>query len=123
MTTTLFALLGQLPWGTILGGLAALLIVTFFVTSADSATFVLGMLTSKGDPNPPTWVKLVWGVLQSSIAAALLLSGGLQGLQTASIVAALPFAVIMVLMVFVLLRALREDHPPKARADVHQGMK
>ena len=121
VTTTLFALLGQLPWGTILGGLAALLIVTFFVTSADSATFVLGMLTSKGDPNPPTWVKLVWGVLQSSIAAALLLSGGLQGLQTASIVAALPFAVILVLMVFVLLRALREDHPREARTDVHPG--
>jgi choline-glycine betaine transporter len=50
-----------------------------------------------------------------------LLSGGLQGLQTASIVAALPFAVILVLMVFVLLRALREDHPRKARTDVPPG--
>src|SRR5690606_34855760 len=98
VTSALFITLAQLPFGAILSGLATLLIITFFVTSADSATFVLGMLSSEDRLNPSNRVKLTWGVLQSSIAAVLLLSGGLQGLQTASIVAAAPFAVIMVLM-------------------------
>lgn len=106
VTSALFVTLDQLPIGFILGILATILIITFFVTSADSATFVLGMLTSNGTLNPSIMNKLIWGVLQSSIAAALLLSGGLNGLQTASIVAALPFAVIMVFMVISLNKAL-----------------
>jgi glycine betaine transporter len=111
MTTALFVTLHQFPWGGFLGVLAGLLIVSFFVTSADSATFVLGMLTSKGNPNPTTATKLIWGVLQSTIAAALLVSGGLKGLQTASIVVALPFAVIMLLMIVALLKALQQEPP------------
>ncbi|HEX2206993.1 MAG TPA: BCCT family transporter, partial [Longimicrobium sp.] len=98
-----------LPLGAIISALATLLIITFFVTSADSATFVLGMMSSEGRLNPSNRVKLTWGVLQSSIAAVLLLSGGLEGLQTASIVAAAPLAVIMVLMCVSLMRALREE--------------
>ena len=82
VTTALFVSLQQFPWGNFLGVLAGLLIVSFFVTSADSATFVLGMLTSKGNPNPPATIKIVWGAVQSAIAAALLVSGGLQGLPT-----------------------------------------
>jgi glycine betaine transporter len=109
VTTALFVTLEQLPMGMILGALATLLIITFFVTSADSATFVLGMLTSKGVLNPANSTKLIWGVLQSSIAAVLLWSGGLNGLQTASIVAALPFAIIMVLMVFSLSKSLNQE--------------
>jgi glycine betaine transporter len=109
VTSALFVTLEQLPIGWFLGILATVLIITFFVTSADSATFVLGMLTSNGVLNPAASTKLIWGVLQSSIAAALLLSGGLNGLQTASIVAALPFAVIMVFMVVSLNRALRTE--------------
>ena len=109
VTSALFITLAQLPFGAILSGLATLLIITFFVTSADSATFVLGMLSSEGRLNPSNRVKLTWGVLQSSIAAVLLLSGGLQGLQTASIVAAAPFAVIMVLMCVSMMKALQEE--------------
>lgn len=109
VTTALFITLEQLPLGTILATLATLLIITFFITSADSATFVLGMLTSKGVLNPANTTKLIWGFLQSSIAAVLLWSGGLEGLQTASIVAALPFSVIMLLMVFSLRKALKQE--------------
>ncbi|HUC81208.1 MAG TPA: BCCT family transporter [Flavisolibacter sp.] len=109
VTSALFNTLQQLPIGGILTIIATLLIITFFITSADSATFVLGMLSSKGIPNPKTKVKLVWGILQSSIAAVLLLSGGLQGLQTASIIAALPFSIIMVLMCYSLYSSLQED--------------
>jgi len=109
ISTALFLALEQLPWGTILAVVALILIFAFFITSADSATFVLGMLSSDGSLNPSNRVKIVWGILQSTIAVVLLLSGGLEGLQTASIVAALPFAVIMVLMCISLLSALREE--------------
>lgn len=109
VTVALFSTLRQLPVGNILMVLATVLIITFFITSADSATFVLGMLSSKGVQNPSNKVKLVWGILQSSIAAVLLSSGGLQGLQTASIIAAAPFSVIMVAMCYSLFISLRSE--------------
>ncbi|MNY38844.1 Glycine betaine transporter BetL [compost metagenome] len=95
--------------GNIIAFIATLLIITFFFTSADSATFVLGMLSTKGNPNPSNKVKIVWGVLQSSIAIVLLISGGLSGLQTASIVAALPFAIIIIGMCVSLIVSLRQE--------------
>ncbi|MFF0829920.1 BCCT family transporter [Brevibacillus sp. NPDC003359] len=109
ISTALFLALEQLPMGYILAVVAVLLIITFFITSADSAIFVLGMLSSNGNLDPSNRVKVTWGVLQSAIAIVLLLSGGLEGLQTASIVAALPFTVIMVLMCFSLVMALQEE--------------
>lgn len=109
ISTALFLALEQLPMGYILAVVAVLLIITFFITSADSAIFVLGMLSSDGNLDPSNRVKITWGILQSAIAIVLLLSGGLEGLQTASIVAALPFTVIMVLMCFSLVLALKEE--------------
>lgn len=109
VTSALFLTLEQLPLGRIIAIIATLLIITFFITSADSATFVLGMLSTKGNPNPSNKVKIVWGILQSSIAIVLLLSGGLNGLQTASIVAAVPFAIIIIGMCASLMIALRQD--------------
>lgn len=109
VTSALFVLLQQLPAGGAISAIATVLIVTFFVTSADSATFVLGMLSSHGHPNPRLLTKLIWGLLSSGIAAVLLLSGGLTGVQTASITIALPFAVIMLLMVFATHRVLKEE--------------
>ncbi|HEY0896320.1 MAG TPA: BCCT family transporter, partial [Sphingobacteriaceae bacterium] len=67
-----------------------------------------------GVSDPPTAVKVVWGLLQSSIAAVLLFSGGLQGLQTASVVAAAPFAVIMCLMCYSLMIALGQEFETSA---------
>lgn len=109
ISTALFLTLEQLPFGMILSVVATLLIVTFFITSADSATFVLGMLTSEGSLHPSNRIKLSWGLLQSAIAAVLLTAGGLGGLQTASIIAAAPFAVIMLLICASLFLALREE--------------
>ncbi|MGD6818388.1 glycine betaine uptake BCCT transporter [Metabacillus sp. 84] len=105
----LFETLSNFPLGTVLSLLAIFLIATFFITSADSATFVLGMQTTNGDLNPKNSVKLVWGIIQSSIAAILLFTGGLEALQTASIIAALPFAIIMIMMVFSLAKSLRKE--------------
>ena len=109
VSTALFATLNALPLGLLLSIIATLLIASFFITSADSATYVLGMLSTQGNIDPSTKVKIVWGVLQSAIAVVLLLSGGLRGLQTASIVAALPFSLIMVGMCVSLLRALKQE--------------
>jgi glycine betaine transporter len=109
VTTALFITLDQFPFGTILSMLATLLIITFFVTSADSATFVLGMLSSEGRLNPTNQTKMIWGILQSSIAVVLLLTGGLKALQTASIVTALPFALILLGMSYSIWKAFEEE--------------
>ena len=81
----------------------------FVVTSADSATFVLGMFTSKGVLNPTRFVRVLWGFLQLAMAIVLLLSGGLEGLRTVSIIAAFPFMILMVLMAFALHRDLAAE--------------
>jgi len=109
VSTALYVMFDYLPGGRALSMLAMLLVVSFFVTSADSATFVLGMLSSGGSLNPGHRVKLIWGVLLSAIALVLLSSGGLKGLQTMSIVAALPFMLIMIGMAISLYKALAED--------------
>ncbi len=67
------------------------------------------MQTTNGSLNPPNIVKLSWGIIQSLIAAVLLASGGLGALQTAAIVSAFPFAIILLFMIWSLLRALKED--------------
>ena len=105
----LFATLGELPLSTIATVLAIVLISTFFITSADSATFVIGMQTTNGMLNPPMRIKLVWGLIQASAAAVLLWSGGLNALQTASIVSAFPFAIILLLMMVSLQKGLQSE--------------
>ncbi|KHE72768.1 BCCT family transporter [Halobacillus sp. BBL2006] len=105
----LFGVFDQFPMSVFLSIVAMMLIGTFFITSADSATFVLGMQTTNGSLNPPKTVKFAWGVAQSTIAAVLLYTGGLTALQNALISAAFPFSFIMLLMVFSLFKALHAD--------------
>jgi choline/carnitine/betaine transport len=105
----LFAVFNSFEWSTILSVIAITLIGTFFITSADSATFVLGMQTTYGSLTPPNYVKLTWGIAQSTVALILLYSGGLQALQNALIVAALPFSVIMALMMISLYKSLNRE--------------
>ncbi|GAA5177462.1 BCCT family transporter [Niveibacterium umoris] len=105
----LFLLLASLPLGEVLSVLAVLVVGVFFVTSADSATYVLGMLSSKGAHNPGVLPRTVWGVLISLIAAVLLIGGGLKGLQTMAIVAALPFTLVLIGLCVATWRALDAD--------------
>ncbi len=100
----LYVMLDQLPGGFYAAIAAVLLVSMFVVTSADSATFVLGMFTSKGVLNPTRFVRILWGVLQLLMAGVLLLSGGLVGLRTVSIVTAFPFMLLMVLMAYSLYK-------------------
>lgn len=105
----LFTVLEQFPFGKIMSLIAIFLIATFFITSADSATFVLGTLTTHGHLNPPNPVKFSWGIIQSIAAAVLLWSGGLKALQTGSIIAAFPFAFVIILMILALLKSFRQE--------------
>ncbi|MET7758313.1 BCCT family transporter [Streptomyces sp. NPDC005389] len=106
---SLFAMLEALPIGTVTSVVAMLLVMTYFITSADSASLVMGSLTSRGSLNPPTWLVVTWGVLMAAVAAVLLVVGGLKSLQTATILVALPFVVVMLVLCWALLKELRED--------------
>ena len=105
----LYVLLDQLPWGEFAAILTVALVSMFVVTSADSATFVLGMFTSKGVLTPTRFVRILWGGLQLLMASVLLLTGGLNGLRTVSIIAAFPFMLLMVLMAFSLHKDLAAE--------------
>jgi glycine betaine transporter len=117
VSTALFAMFAQLPLGTLLSGIATVLVVVFFVTSGDSAVLVLSMMSTGGNENPGARVKIAWGVLVAGIAASLLLAGGLQSVQTATIVFALPFTIVIVLMAIALWRGLREDYAEAQRQE------
>ena len=114
---SLFGMLDALPGGGVVIGLVIVLIVTFFVTSSDSGSLVVDMLSSGGDPNPPVWSRVMWAVLEGAVAAVLLLVGAASGgsdalsaLQTAAIITALPFSVVMILMMLALAKALHAEH-------------
>lgn len=89
--------------------ISVILIITYFVTSSDSGTLVITTMVSMGSETPPTGYRIFWGLGEGAVAAALLLAGGLKALQTASLAAGLPFAFIIFLMMFSLIRALKND--------------
>ncbi len=120
VTVALFEMLNTLPISTISSLLAILLVATFLITSADSAAYILGSMTTGGSLSPPMRVKLVWGVLLAAIAGVLLFAGGLEALQTASLIAALPFGVIMLLMIAALIKLLRKDVVPVSKRDLRR---
>ena len=107
----LFTLLERLPLTTVTSVLAILLVATYFVTSSDSASLVIDLLTSGGNIDPPKIQRVFWALLEGAVAAVLLLAGagGLEALQTAAITTALPFSVIMILACVGLVRALYVD--------------
>lgn len=105
----LFVVFSQYPGGNVLSVLAILLLLTFFITSADSGTYVLAMLSSEGDLNPSNHKKVIWGVVQAVLAIGLLIAGGLKPLQTISIAAAFPFIFIMLAACVSLIKALKQE--------------
>jgi len=109
VTSAIFATFQHMPLTGLMSGLAILLIFTFLVTSADSATYILASMTTNGSLFPPLLVKMTWGVLMAAIAAVLLYAGGLEALQTASLVAALPFTVLLLLLVLGMGKLLKKE--------------
>lgn len=119
-STALFQMIDSVApsMSVVLSLVAIFLIVIFFVTSSDSGSFVVDMLASGGNPNPPVWSRVFWASLEGAVAAVLLLAGAAAGgdanplsaLQTMAILLALPFSIVMVLMCVATAKALiRED--------------
>ncbi len=108
-SVALFKFFEYLPLSSISSFLATLLVIMFFVTSADSGSLVVDMLTSGKQQGSPVWQRVFWAILQGVIAAVLLLAGGLAALQSATLAMALPFTIIMILMCWGLFIAMRLD--------------
>lgn len=109
---SLFALFNQFPMSRFLSIIAMVLLLIFFITSADSATFVCSMMTCHGVQDPPNGIKVFWAVILGSSAAILLASGGLTALQSAAITASFPFAVVTIGIMAGMIKAVRQEFSP-----------
>lgn len=105
----MFRFLDYLPLSNIVSYLVILIIIIFFVTSADSGIFVMNSIATKNAPRSPKWQLAFWGALLAVLALMLLNTGGLQALQTMTLITALPFSVIMLLFCVSLIKALVID--------------
>ena len=109
VATALFVMLQQLPLTAITSFVGIVLVVVFFVTSSDSGSLVVDSLTSGGKLDSPVPQRVFWAITEGVVAAALLLGGGLQALQTASIATGLPFAIVLLIMCYSLYRGLSQE--------------
>ncbi|SDZ95738.1 choline/glycine/proline betaine transport protein [Microbulbifer marinus] len=108
-SVALFQFLEQFPFSSVFSFVAVVMVVVFFVTSADSGALVVNMLSSHGRDDTPLWQRIFWCFLIGAVAIALLLAGGLGSLQTAVIASALPFSAILLVAIYGLVTALRAD--------------
>ena len=105
----LFAMLQALPGAAVSSAVAVVLVFLFLVTSVDSAAYVLGMITSGGDANPPAGRKLAWGVVLGLLGVGPVVSGRVDVIKAIAIVGAIPFTLVLGLQTAALLVALRRD--------------
>jgi choline/carnitine/betaine transport len=108
----LFTTLEAFPWSTVTSILVMVLVGIFFVSGADAASIVMGTLSERGTQHPSRPIVIFWGVATGAVAAVMLLAGGanaLTGLQSITIVAALPFVLVMIGLAVALVKDLRSD--------------
>ncbi|MFP1624211.1 BCCT family transporter [Streptomyces sp. 5K101] len=123
----LFATLQSLPWFPITSVVVIILVGLFFVSGADAASVVLGMLSCRGCTSPSRPVVILWGTLTGLVASVLLLAGGLEAVKQVAIIAAFPFLFVMIGMCVSLVKALRAEPRTKPapaseeRADAGDG--
>ncbi|WP_282019100.1 BCCT family transporter [Salegentibacter mishustinae] len=110
IATALFVFFEDYPLSMVINVVAVILIAGFFITSSDSGSLVIDSLTSGGKIDAPKGQRIFWAVTEGTVAAVLLIGGGLQALQTATIVTGLPFAFILLIMCYSLYKGLKEDH-------------
>lgn len=119
----LFYMLERLPWSSITCVLATIVIATYFVTSSDSASMVIDILTTDGQLNPPVGTRIFWALTEGAVAAVLLYAGGgetgLQALQSAALTTALPFCAIMWFMCWALVKSLNAEVAKAATVHAH----
>lgn len=114
--SAIFKLIEYYPFAKPITLMIVVMIMLWFVTSSDSASLVIDMLTAGGDTNPPRIQRLFWATTQGVIAAILLAAGGLSALQAAAIIAGLPFALVIFVIMYALLRGLSRDRSILYRA-------
>ena len=106
----LFKFLDYLPLSLVTGVVALVIISLFFITSADSGIYVLNNIASRDKSlSSPRWQAVMWGVLMSVVAITLMGMGGLSTLQTMTLIVALPFAMLMLVMCLSLWKGLSAD--------------
>ena len=110
VSAALFAFFEYFPGTTILNFLSVCLIFIFLVTSADSGTFVISMMTSNGNLNPDTKLKLIWGLIITGITIATIVTESVSVAKAMAITGAIPFTFIIILMMAGFVRCIREDH-------------
>ncbi|MCI1692854.1 glycine betaine uptake BCCT transporter [Aneurinibacillus aneurinilyticus] len=123
VTSALFKFFEFFPFSSVLSVLAVALIGIFFITSADSAIFVLGMLSEDGNQNPANRTKIIWGLIIAVVAMILLASGGLKGLQSVSVAAALPFSFVMLYMCYSMYKGLHSESMALAQNEEEKKVK
>lgn len=109
VSIALFSFLESIPLSAITSILSIIMVIVFFVTSSDSGSMVIDMLSSNGSDNNPVWMKLYWAFGEGLVAIILLYAGGLGALQTMTIAAALPFSIVLLIGMYGLVKALRVD--------------
>ena len=110
VSIALFAMLEPLPLSQILSFIAVILITVFFITSSDSGSLVVDHLTSGGKLDSPVPQRVFWAIMEGVVAATLLIGGGLAALQTASVVTGLPFALILLLIIYALYEGFNQEY-------------
>jgi glycine betaine transporter len=116
----LFLTLEQFPLFWLTALIVVILVALFFISGADAASVVMGMLSSRGNLHPKSWSIVVWGTFTGAAAAICLLAGAIQGsvsaaitaLQSVAIASAAPFVLVLIGLCFSIMRALREERVP-----------
>lgn len=107
--TALYFIFSKYPLGNVLSIISIIVLTIFFITSADSATFVVSMMSSNGELNPSNYKKFLWGVILALLAIILLITGGLESIKTMSVATSFPFLFILIAICFSIKKALTCD--------------
>jgi choline/glycine/proline betaine transport protein len=120
ISTALFSLLGEYPLSKVMSFIGVLLIIGFFVTSSDSGSLVIDSITSGGKLDAPVGQRIFWALAEGALAATLLIGGGLVTLQTAVMLASLPFAMLLLVMGYSLVVGLRREQRKNMRMRIRR---
>jgi choline/glycine/proline betaine transport protein len=110
VATAIYQLFENFPLSQVTNFAAIVLVISFFVTSSDSGSLVVDAFTSGGKLKSPVGQRVFWALMEGTVAAILLVGGGLNALQTAAITTGLPFAIILIIMAFSLRKGLQKEH-------------
>ncbi|QCK17123.1 BCCT family transporter [Mangrovivirga cuniculi] len=123
VSTSLFVLLEQFPLAEIASAVGVILVINFFVTSSDSGSLVIDSITAGGKLDAPVGQRIFWAVSEGTVAAVLLIGGGLGALQTAAITTGLPFTFVLILMMVSLLKGLKKEYAKSIQMDKETDIK